>query len=71
MNDQARSVNIELKLGREEYRGLIDRLREEPVSLHIKRGRITAELTWMELEIRGLEPDVDHALQLSRAARTT
>ncbi len=38
------------------------------MSLQIRRGRFTAESTWMELEIRGNGPDVDQALRLARSA---
>jgi hypothetical protein len=56
-------------LGRDEYRTLLARLQESPVSLQIKRGRITADATWMQLEISGSRPDVDQALRLSRSAQ--
>jgi hypothetical protein len=63
------TVNIEVKLGRDEYRSLLARLQESPVSLQVKRGRITAEATWMQLEISGSRPDVDQALKLSLSAQ--
>jgi len=62
------SASVEINLGRDEYETLIAKLRETPVSLQIKRGRITAETTRMELEISGDRSDVDHALRLSRSA---
>lgn len=64
----AASAHVEVKLGRDEYRDLLARLQGTPVSLQIKRGRITADSTWMELEFRGSRPDVDQAIRLSRSA---
>lgn len=68
MSNASRSVQVEVKLGRDEYHSLMARLQESPVSLQIRRGRFTAESTWMELEIRGNGPDVDQALRLARSA---
>lgn len=68
MSNASRSVQVEVKLGRDEYRDLMARLRSSPVSLQIRRGRFTADSTWMELEIRGNGPDVDQALRLTRSS---
>jgi hypothetical protein len=70
MKEGSKSVNVEVKLGREEYQTLLAQLQETPVSLQIKRGRITADSTWMEIEISGRDQDVNHALSLSRSAKT-
>ena len=63
-----KSVNVEVSLSRQKSLTLLKRLRNTSVELNIKRGRVTADGMWLQLEIRGGDPQVEEAVRLSRPA---
>lgn len=63
-----KSVDVEVSLSRQKSLSLLKRLRNTTVTLNIKRGRVTADGMWLQLEISGRDPLVDEAIRLSRCA---